>query len=134
MVRHVSAKARRAVPRGQVAAHAVRRVQRVVVADVARKARRRRGRHVRARQREASRAVVEGSAVPTLGRMAVRAIRHRKCRTGSRVGWIIRLLPLRQVALRISAVRRRDLKIVIVVDVAGSARHIRVAVGQQESR
>jgi hypothetical protein len=43
---------------------------------------------------------------------------------------VIRLLPLRQVTLRIPAVRGCDLEIVIVVDVAGSARHIRVAVGQ----
>ena len=47
---------------------------------------------------------------------------------------IIRLLPCRQMTLRVSAVRRPDLKIVIVVDVAGSTRHIRMAVGQQESR
>lgn len=68
-----------------MAEHAVRvrRGEGVIVADMARKTRRWRGRHVRARQCKARRTVVEGRRVPALGRVAVRAIRHRKCRTGS---------------------------------------------------
>ena len=43
-------------------------------------------------------------------------------------------LPGGQMALRISAIGRRDRQIVVVVDVAERASHIRVAVGQQETR
>ena len=38
------------------------------------------------------------------------------------------------MTLRIAASRRRSRQVVIVVDVAGGARHIRMPVGQQESR
>ena len=46
---------------------------------------------------------------------------------------IIGLLPGRQVAAGIAAIRRRDLKIVIIIDMAGGAGHVGVAVGQQET-
>ena len=45
----------------------------------------------------------------------------------------IRLLPGAEVATRGAASRRRDLKVVVVVDVAGGARHVGVAVRQRES-
>ncbi len=41
---------------------------------------RRRRRHVRAREREPSDAVIEGRRVPTFGRVAIRAV-------GQREGW-----------------------------------------------
>ncbi len=47
---------------------------------------------------------------------------------------IIGLLPGREMALRVAAIGRRDRQIVIVVDVAGGARHIRVALSERESR
>jgi hypothetical protein len=130
---HTSAEGRRAVPCRQVAAHAVRGVQRVVIVDVTGRAGRRRGRSVCAGQSETSHAVVKRRRVPALGGMAGRAIRRGKCRPGSRVHGVRRLLPFRKMASRTSAVRWRNRQIVVVVDVAGSAGHIRVAVRQQES-
>jgi hypothetical protein len=47
---------------------------------------------------------------------------------------VIRLLPGGQVALRISAFRRRNLQIVVAVDMAGRTSHVSVAVRQRESR
>ncbi len=38
------------------------------------------------------------------------------------------------MALRIPTVRRRDLEVVVAVDVAGRARHIRVAIRQRKTR
>jgi hypothetical protein len=38
-------------------------------------------------------------------------------------------LPGRQMATRVAAVRRRDRQVVIIVDVAGSAGHVGVAIG-----
>ena len=85
-------------------------------------------------QREARHAVVERSGVPTFRRMAIRAIRRRKSRTGRRVHRSCCLLPSRQMASGVPAVRRRNRQVVVVVDMARSAGHIRVAVRQQESR
>jgi len=47
--------------------------------------------------------------------------------------WIVGLLPGGEVAAGITAVRGRDGEVVIVVDVAGSARHVGMAVGQREA-
>ena len=44
------------------------------------------------------------------------------------------LLPLRQMAARVPAIRRRDSQVVVVVYVAGSASHIGMPVGQKKSR
>ena len=117
-----------------MAAHAVRRVQRVIIADVTGHAGRRRWRSVRACQRETRDAVIERSRVPALGGVARRAIGHRKSWAGRGVRRVIRLLPGRQVALRVPAIRGLDGQVVIVVDVAGSAGHVGVPVGQQETR
>lgn len=46
---------------------------------------------------------------------------------------IICLLPRRQMALRIAAIARRDRQIVVIVDMANRASHIRMAIGQEES-
>ena len=43
------------------------------------------------------------------------------------------LLPGRQMASGISAIGRRDRQIVVIVDMAERAGHVRVAIGQQES-
>lgn len=104
-----------------------RNVQSVVVVDMARSAG-----HIRVAKskREACGAVIEIGRVPSLGRMAVRAICQGKRGTGGCVHRIVRLLPRSEVASRISAVIRRNLQIVIVVDMARRARNICVAVGQ----
>jgi len=89
---------------------------------------------VRASQRETGGAVVERSGVPAFGGVAGRAIRRLKSGPRGRVHRIIRLLPGRQMASRVPALRRRDRQSVIVVDMARSAGHVGVPVGQQEAR
>lgn len=46
---------------------------------------------------------------------------------------IIRLLPGGQMALRISAIGRCNRQIVIIVDMAERASHIRMTIGKQET-
>jgi len=133
VIRYASTQRLRARPRRLVASVAVRVRcrQRVVVVDVAQRA----GcRYVGAGQRESRRAVIKGRGGPAHRRMAIRAVRCRERWPRTGVHWIVRLLPRRQVASRVTAIRWRDLQIVIVVDVAGRAGHIRVPVRQQESR
>lgn len=127
VVGHVAADGRRALVHGRVAAVAVGRVQRVVVTEVAGSAGRRIGRHVRSHQREAGDAVIERGRGPTGRRVAVRAVRRGKCGAGSRVDGLVRLLPGRQMALRIAALRRRDRQRVVAIDVALRALQIGVA-------
>ena len=62
--------------------------------------------------------------------MASGARRNRKYRSCRRVFGVGRLLPGRQVAPGISAVRRRDLQAVIATDVATRTGNIGVPVGQ----
>jgi len=62
--------------------------------------------------------------------VTVIAIRRGERRAALRVRWIVGLLPVGQVAARVPAIVRRNLQIVIVVDVARSAWQIRVAVRQ----
>jgi len=88
---------------------------------------------VGADQRKACDTVVEGRGIPALRSVAVCAVGGGKRRTGGGVHGIAGLLPLGQVASGISAVGRCDLQIVVVVDVAGGAGNVRVAVGQQET-
>ena len=71
----------RAVPCSGVAAHAICRVERVIVIDVTRSAGSRRGRHMCAHQSEAGHTVVERSSVPAGGGVARGAICNGKCRT-----------------------------------------------------
>ena len=87
---------------------------------------------MRADEREAGHAVIKGSGIPADRRVTVRTIRDRESRAGSRVHRIVRLLPGGQVAARIAAGVRGDLQIVVIVDVAGSAGNVGVAVRQQE--
>jgi hypothetical protein len=126
VIRDVSTKRRRTLPRGYVAAVAVGigRRKRVVVAHVAIRA----GHYfsgrrqlVRTRKRPPRRGMVKNRRVPTDGVMAGRAVCSREWCSGCRVGRIVRLLPGCQMALGIAAVRRRDRQAVVVVDVARSA-------------
>jgi len=130
VIRNASAKGRRAVPRCLVATHTVRRIQRVVVVDVAGQTGRGSRRSVRSCECESRHTVVEGSSIPPFGSMAIGAVSDGKPRAGRRVGGVIGLLPGRQVALRVSAVRRRSRQVVVVVDMAGSAGDIGVPVRQ----
>ena len=98
-----------------MAAQAVRSLDPVIVIDVAVRAW---SGCVRANQREASDAVIEGSAVPSLGSVAVRAIGRGEIGTRCGVNRRSSLLPLGQMASGVTAVRGSDLQIVIVVDVA----------------
>ncbi len=139
MIRHCAADRRRAIPVGQMAANAGRRTQREVVAHVARRARRRRRRNMHSRQRKPGRAVIERRRVETHRRVAIGAVRYRKCGCGGGVRWIRGPLPAAsivcvQVAAGVSAGRRRDIQSVVAADVAQRARHARVAVGQRETR
>ena len=137
VIRNIAAERLRAVPilqvAGRVAAIIRLNRQRVVVADVARGAGSGRGRDVHAGQREAGDAVVERAQVgPRDGIVALRAIRSRKSRPGRSVRRVVRLLPGGQVAASVAAIRWRDLKIVVVIDVALRASNGRVGVGQRK--
>ena len=134
VIGNVSAERGSLIPISQMAAHAVRRVQGVVVVDVARGAGRRRRRSVRAGQTEAGDAVIEGSGVPARRGVAVRAVGRGKGRSGGRVYRVVGLLPGGQVAARVAAVRRGNVQTIVVVDMAGSARNICVPVCQRESK
>jgi len=46
---------------------------------------------------------------------------------------IVRLLPGREVALRVAAIGRGDRQGIVVVNVAEGTSHIRVSIGQKES-
>lgn len=59
------------------------------------------------RQQEARRAVIEDRRGPGNRVMAARAVAYGKGRTGRRVHRIVRPLPSRQMASRVSAIRRR---------------------------
>lgn len=83
VIRYGAADCGRAVPCGGMAAHAIRGVKRVVIVDVARSARSRRRRHMRANECETGDAMVERCRVPTSGRVARRTICHGESRAGS---------------------------------------------------
>ena len=128
MVWYVSTNRLRGVPGRLVAAHAIGRGQRIVVADMAGGAGRRRRRHVSANQRKAGRAVIERRAIPAQGGMALRTVRRGEGCTRCRVHRIVGLLPGRQVALRIAAIRRLDGQVVIPIDMAQGTLHVGVAI------
>ncbi len=81
VVRNIAPNRRRALPRRLMAAHAIGGIERVIVVDMARSARSRCRRHVRARKREPRDAVIEGSRIPTFGRVAIRTVSQRESRT-----------------------------------------------------
>ena len=78
-----------------MAAHTICRIQRVIIVDMAGRAGSRRRRHMRPCEGKARHAVIKRSGIPSRRRMASRAISNRECRTGSRVHWVVRLLPCR---------------------------------------
>ena len=92
------------------------------------------GQLVGIRQREARRAVIKIGRRPGNGSMAGGAGGYGKHGGRCRVLWIRGLLPGRQMALRIAAVRGSNLQIVIVVDMAGGARNIGVPIRERETR
>lgn len=77
--------------------------------------------------------MVKRRGVPSLRRVALRTICRPKCCSAGGVNWIIRLLPSRQMASRIPAIRWLNRQVVIPIDVAQCALHIRVAIRQQKS-
>jgi hypothetical protein len=84
--------------------------------------------------------VIKGRGSPRDRVMAGGTVGGRKRHSRRRVHRIIRLLPGRQVTLRISTIRGRDGKAVVVVDVAGRAGwhlptvdHERVRIRQRET-
>ena len=114
-----------------MAGHAIRRAQGVVVVYVALSA----GRAcMRAGQREAGDAVIKRHGCPRCRIVAIRAVRGSKRRPRGGVWRVVRLLPGRQVAPGVSAIRGRNLQAVIVVDVAACAGHVGVASRQWETR
>lgn len=133
VIRNSSADSGSAIPGSHVAAIAVGRIERVVVADVAGRAGCRRGRHVRADQRESCDAVIEGGRVPTTGGVAVRAICGRKRGACRGVHRIVGALPSREVAAGIAAIRWGNFQCVVAVHVAQIAGHRCVFVSQRES-
>jgi hypothetical protein len=89
--------------------------QAVIIVDVAGGAR---NIGVPVRQQESSRSVIEIRGIPAFGGVAIRAVYQPKCWPGRGMHRIICLLPGRQMALGIAAVRRRSRQVVIIVDVA----------------
>jgi len=116
-----------------VAAVTIGRIQRVVVAHMARRARRWRRRRVCPGQGESSDAVVERRGVPSHCRVACRTVGRSKCTSGSGVNRIVGLLPGGQMALRISAIRWCNRQCIVVIDVAQGARYASVSVCQRKS-
>lgn len=133
VIRHRAANRGGALEGRLVAAVAVRRIQRVIVADVAGRTGSGRRRHVRAGQRKSGDAVVERGRRPPRSGMARRAIGSSKCRSGSRVDRRRGSLPGGQVALRIAAIRGGNGQRIIVINVAERTGHVGVAIGQQEA-
>jgi len=143
VVRDVAAQGLRVGPIRGVAGIASGAGQVVIVTGVALRATRNlaSGRQlVAAGKRPASDRVVKGIVSPRDCVVAGGAIRCREGSTGRRVRRIIGLLPSRQVATGIAAIRRLNAEVVVAADVAlaagrnlSSRRHL-VGVGQREAR
>ena len=132
VIRNVAAERLRFVPIRQMAAHAVGGTQRVVVIDVAGCAGRGIRRLVRSQQRKTGDAVIEGDIGPARRIVTIGAIRSRKGRARRRVWRIICFLPGGQMATRIAALHIHR-EVVVAVDMAGQAGHVRMPIGQRES-
>lgn len=116
-----------------VAAITIGRIERIIVIHMAGSAWGRRRGHVCSGKGEPGDAVIERGRVPACRSMAICAIRRSKSGAGSGVDRGSCLLPLRQVALRIATSCRGDRQTVVVVDMAGGASNVGVALGEQES-
>ena len=88
---------------------------------------------MRAHQGEARNAVVKRRGIPTLGGMAIRTVPRGKAGARRRMHGSIGLLPGGEMAARCAASRGRNLQVVVIVDMAGSAGHVGVAIGQEET-
>jgi hypothetical protein len=136
VIRHVTAESWRALPSGNVATVAigVRGRESVVVPDVAIRAGHDfacRRQLMRACQRPPRHAVVKNRRRPGNRVVARRAVCRSERRSRRRVGRILCRLPGRQVAPRVSAVRRRNIQTVVAVDVAGGTAGHLASVGYQ---
>ena len=80
-------------------------------------------------EQESGGAMVKHCRRPTDRVVAGRAVRRCKGRAGGRMYGIVGLLPGVQMALRVSAIGRRNRQIVVVVDMALGASHIGVSIG-----
>ena len=118
VVGNIAAKGLRAEPGRLMAAHAVGGAQGVVVIDVAGDAGSRRRRHMRASEGEAGSAVIECGRIPSDGVVASGAVCRGERRAGCRVRGIVSLLPSREVATRVAAIRVCGSERVIAADVA----------------
>ena len=139
MVRDVAAHRRRAVPilevAGGVAAVRWLNIQRVVVVDVAGRARSGRGRHVHAGQCKASHAVIEGSQIgPRDSVVTIRAIRSGEGGSSGRMHWIIGAVPIRLMTELVSAGGRSGGQVVTAGGrgMALRALHTGVRIGERE--
>ena len=93
VVGNIATQGRSLVPVRQVTTNAVRRIQSVIVVDMARRAGRGARRHMRASKSKTRHAVIKRGSVPALCRVAVRAVRQGKRRSRRGVNGIVRLLP-----------------------------------------
>jgi hypothetical protein len=134
VIRYVPADRRGSQEGWLMAPITIRRTEGVVVVDMAGNAGGRRWRHVPTDQSKSGPAVVEYRRRPTYCVMAYRAVRCRKLSPRSRVYRIIRLLPGRQMAARIPAIGRRSRQTIVIIEVAGGARHVSMPIRQQEAR
>ena len=134
VIRHRAANGHGAIKILLVAPVTIRRIERVVVVHMAGGAGSGRRGHVCSGQGKPGNAVIERCHSPACCRMASGTVRRRKSRSGSRVDRCIGLLPGRQMALRVPAIRRSDRQSIVVVDVAQIAGHVGVPIGEQESR
>ena len=134
VVRHRAAHGCRFIPVAKVAGEAVGRTERIVIVHVAGSTGRGCGRFVRPDQREARDAVIEGCRVPSLHGMAIGAIGRGESRAGSGVNGSRGLLPLVEMAAGVAAIGRSCGQGVIIVDMAGGARNVGMAIGEQKAR
>jgi len=131
VIRHVPPRRLRLFPVRRVTLHAITRTQRIAVVHMALRTRRR---GMRARQRKSRDAVIERRRVPSRRCVALRTIPCGKCLPRGRVRRIIRLLPCRQVALRVTAIGRLNRQIIVTVHMARTAWGVCVPIGQLETR
>lgn len=108
VIRNISANGGSTLEGGRMASIAIRRTKAVIVVHMARRAGSRRRRHVCARQCKSGDAVIERRSSPACRGVAGGAIGRRKSRSGCGVHRGSGLLPGGQVALRISAIGRRN--------------------------
>ena len=132
VVRYRSTQGSGALPGSQMAAIAGCRIQRVVVAYVARNARCWRRRNMHSRQCKPCRCVVERCRRPTDCRVASGAVRYGERGSGRGVWGRIGLLPGRQMATGVTTIGRSNRQTVVVGDVSQIAGHVGMAVSQRE--